>query len=182
MDQFLSSIAASFIGSFFGFGFAIVLFLLKEKVSERKKETTLIMKLLDELEYNIRILKVELNMFQDRFKQTLSDESFSPPEAITENIIRTFIDRSFDTGVINSYLGTFERGNLIFIFKHIRWIDNAQNQLFGGSKREKGFLRSDLGLELSEKILENFSGSIECFKNISNIISLKLQERKSHFC
>lgn len=179
MNQFLLHLVSTLIG----FCFAIVLFVVQEKLREKIKEKALIRNLIEELQYNMRIISTQVKLFRRNLYKALNHEYIFPPDPIFDDIATSFLYKSFDSGIINKYLGIIDRGNFNFALKRIRWIDEAQKMIF--VKYSEYNQNSDdlnyaiaLILDLSNEILDNFLESHDILEKNCSILIDELGKQK----
>ena len=163
---FQEQILSSFIGSFLGFIFAIILFFITNAIIKSQRKKNLNRHLKREFEYDISLLKSWISDIEKVLRKvTLND--FSVYSYLNYSYFqRTFIQKAFDSGIMYNKLDNEDISQLNTILTHCNI--NLEDYINSFIKKWKGNLleqkeMSDI-FEYEKDLLDKY------IKNLSKIL------------
>ena len=116
--NFIEQIAASFIGTFFGFIFAIILFYITNKILEIRNKKVLLKHLKREFEYDISQIKGWIEEIDKILRKITANDSNVFSYLKYSYFARSFIQQAFNSGILYNKLNDEEISNLNTILSH----------------------------------------------------------------
>ena len=159
----LQQIFASFIGTFFGFILAIVLFLITDTVKARSAKKILRKHLKRELEYDITLIQKFIDDIDKILHKITTDDSSVSTYLKYNYLQRSFIQRAFETGIMYDELNNDDISQLNALIMHCNFgSEQYVNELIQSWRERRQEQKGALGkFEFEKELLQNYKKLLE---------------------